>query len=385
MPADNRHPIQYEGIQIWKDQLAGLRNLSKNKSEVATYLKFAEVLEHSIRYISFPAFMERIQSLSKDIMECIASHTTVCFLLGEWLEKSNLWVCLLCIGEMRKMGLEEYADNIFCFGSRRIPSIARLKSTRPGPIVLIAFDDMAYSGQQFEDYEVAERFMRCTSPYYLRAYAQIDFYIAVPFVTTVARKKLMSPPSPNGKPVEPPLISGLQAKFFPSTIVLPTFQEQVEEYFKDEPETIDRIRYLCDDTFETRNKNRNTTRKRNKYLNVKRGHNAFGCIFGRGQTAIYFDHKLADYISVMRKLFSSGSYPSNVSYNAVSRAFHYRSTIPSLNSAPFLQGCNQTRREGDCFPAFYKTIPYSYNGKRMNPRQDVIRQMRLIERAPAKL
>jgi hypothetical protein len=286
---------------------------------------------------------------------------------------------------MRKMGLEAYADNIFCFGARRIPAVARLQSTRPGPMVLIAFDDMAYSGEQFESFEVSERYIRCTSPYFLRAYAKIDFYIAVPFVSSVAYKKLMMSPSPNGRVLEPPACSGLSAKFFPSTIVLPTFQEQVEAYYKDDPEAMDRIRYLCDDTFETRNRNRNNTRKRNQYIRYKRGHNAFGCIFGRGQTAVYFDHKLADYISVMRDLFASGSYPSNVSPYAVSIAFQNRVKLPSLSSAPFLQGCNQTRNEQDCFPAFYKTIPYTYRGHRMNLRQDVIRQMRAIEQMPAKL
>ena len=102
--------------------------------------------------------------------------------------------------------------------------------------------------------------------------------------------------------------------------------------------------------------------KQNNYLNIKRGHNSFVCVFGLGQTAVYFDHKLADHVSVMQKLFAKGSYPPNISYINVKAKFLNREKIKPLYDIPLISGCDETRQEEDCFYTFYKNITYTYFG-----------------------
>jgi hypothetical protein len=107
--------------------------------------------------------------------------------------------------------------------------------------------------------------------------------------------------------------------------------------------------------------------RRNNYLNVKRGHNAFACIFGMGQTATYFDHKLADYISVMRNLIATGAYPKNITRNNLNAKLREKEKINIASSTSLIMGCDNSRDEKDCFKPFYKSIEYTYN--------DIIRQL----------
>jgi hypothetical protein len=110
-------------------------------------------------------------------------------------------------------------------------------------------------------------------------------------------------------------------------------------------------------------------------LNVKRGHNAFACIFGTGQTATYFDHKLADYISVMRNLIATGAYPKNITRNNLNAKLREKEKINIASSTSLIMGCDNSRDEKDCFKPFYKSIEYTYNDTKLMGKSDIIRQL----------
>jgi hypothetical protein len=361
------HPINKEGFAAWKKHLADLRNISRNnKTEIETYQKFAEVFEKSIRYIAFPEYLDTIARIAPEIMKVIRETDTVGFLIDDGVNKSNTWALLLFLGELIKLGISDFKDKVFAFSVRRIHPIVKLMESRPGSFALINFDDMTYSGNQMAQYDLFERKMRCKQPCPEDAYSAIKYYLAVPYTTSYARSKLVNPHP-----------KGIGATYFENTVTIPTFKEQVEAYFKDEPLLIERIKLICDEHIEQslHSKKKNATLRRNNYLNVKRGHNAFACIFGMGQTATYFDHKLADYISVMRNLIATGAYPKNITRNNLNAKLREKEKINIASSTSLIMGCDNSRDEKDCFKPFYKSIEYTYHDTKLMGKSDIIRQL----------
>ena len=102
----------------------------------------------------------------------------------------------------------------------------------------------------------------------------------------------------------------------------------------------------------------------NKY---KRGRLTFSC--GRlelGQLPIYFDHKIADDISVFPRLMSFGLVPPDFEYNFI-RNFNF---ISSEESGSHMKNCYgahtpapHTETDGKCYKTFYKQIKYTYKGR----------------------
>jgi hypothetical protein len=311
--------------------------------------------------------MSVISRITEEMYTLIQETDTICFILGEEIYKSNLWVSLLFLGELLKKQPETFVDKVFCFGTKRIHSLTNLVKTRPGSIAIISFDDMTYTGMQIREKELFEETMRCIPPCPVNIYRSIRYYLAVPFTTTAARQKLASP-----------YPEGINARFFENTVTLPTFKEQVLNYYKDEPATIKKLELMCDQMIES--KINNTTR-RNNYINIKRGHNIFKCIFRDGQSAVYFDHKIADYISVFQTLFAKGSYPSNISRKNVLAHFKSKTPIPRLYSVPLIINCDDSRTQMDCYSTFYKNIEYSYLGTPLSEKADMIKMFRMLDDA----
>ena len=357
MPEYGKHTVRKEGFDKWKSHLLSLHNTSRKRNEVPSYLYFAEVLERSLRYITYPEYLGVINKISEEMCVLIRATDTVCFIIGESLKKSNLWVTLLFFEEIIKViSAEELQSKLFFLGTKRIHPISKLRVDRPGSFVLISCDDMTYTGSQIVEKEFLEMTFRCKAPCPQEVYRSITHYVAVPYTTSIAKAKIMSPPR-----------NGLGGLFFENTVIIPTFREQVEEYYKDRPEIIRAIELLC---IEKESNVKKTVRR--NYLNIKRGHNAFKCIFGFGQTAVYFDHKLADYISVMQRLIAMGSYPPNISHNEIKAKFNKHEAVEPVYSGPLIDGCIS----GTCYEAFYKQINYTYLGNEMRDNSSIISQIK---------
>ena len=78
MPESGSHPINRAGFTLWKEHLSSLHNISRNKrSEITTYLKFADVLENSLRYITFSEYLSVIKRIAPEIMKVINENDLV--------------------------------------------------------------------------------------------------------------------------------------------------------------------------------------------------------------------------------------------------------------------------------------------------------------------
>ena len=360
MPESGSHPINRAGFTLWKEHLSSLHNISRNKrSEITTYLKFADVLENSLRYITFSEYLSVIKRIAPEIMKVINENDLVFFVVEGGLNKSNTWVALLFIRELLEIGLTVFTDKVICCGIKRVPTINKIVTDNPEKTsALIYFDDMAYTGSQIVANEGLERIRckQCPDADYLK----VKYYLAIAYLTSTAKAKLIK--------AQP---EGVNAIFFENTVILPSFMEQVLTYYHDEPATIRKLSLLCDAKFENRTRKAREV-NRNTYINIKRGHNVFGCVFGQGQTAVYFDHKLGDYISVMRNLLSRGLYPENISRSAVVGLYKEKRAVNGLFSESLIKGCTKD----DCFEPYYKTIKYSFYGVKLYAEAGIIKQLK---------
>ena len=362
MPESGSHPINRAGFTLWKEHLSSLHNISRNKrSEITTYLKFADVLENSLRYITFSEYLSVIKRIAPEIMKVINENDLVFFVVEGGLNKSNTWVALLFIRELLEIGLTVFTDKVICCGIKRVPTINKIVTDNPEKTsALIYFDDMAYTGSQIVANEGLERIRckQCPDADYLK----VKYYLAIAYLTSTAKAKLIK--------AQP---EGVNAIFFENTVILPSFMEQVLTYYHDEPATIRKLSLLCDAKFENRTRKAREV-NRNTYINIKRGHNVFGCVFGQGQTAVYFDHKLGDYISVMRNLLSRGLYPENISRSAVVGLYKEKRAVNGLFSESLIKGCTKD----DCFEPYYKTIKYSFYGVKLYAEAGIIKQLKTL-------
>ena len=360
MPESGSHPINRAGFTVWKEHLSSLHNISRNKrSEITTYLKFADVLDHSLRYITFSEYLSVIKRIAPEIMKVINENDLVFFVVEGGLNKSNTWVALLFIRELLEIGLTDFTDKVICCGIKRVPTINKIVTDNPEKsCAIIYFDDMAYTGSQIIANEGLERIRckQCPDAEYLK----VKYYLAIAYLTSTAKAKLIK--------AQP---EGVNAIFFENTVILPSFMEQVLTYYHDEPATIRKLSLLCDAKFENRTRKAREANK-NNYINIKRGHNVFGCVFGQGQTAVYFDHKLGDYISVMRNLLSRGLYPENISRSAVVGLYKEKRAVNGLFSESLIKGCTKD----DCFEPYYKTIKYSFYGVKLYAEAGIIKQLK---------
>jgi len=360
MPDSGVHPINRAGFTVWKEHLSTMRNISRDRrSEIKTYLKFADVLEHSLRYITFSEYLSVIKRIAPEIMKVISENDLVFFVVEGGLNKSNTWVALLFIRELLELGLTDFTDKVMCCGIKRVSTINQIVIDNPEKSsALIYFDDMAYTGSQIIMNEGLERIRckQCPDADYLK----VKYYLAIAYLTSTAKAKLIKT-----------YPEGVNAIFFENTVILPSFMEQVLNYYHDEPATFKKLSLLCDAKFENRTR-KLREENRNNYINIKRGHNVFGCIFGEGQTAVYFDHKLGDYISVMRNLLVRGLYPENIPRSAVVGLYKEKRAVNGLFSESLISGCTK----GDCFEPYYKTIKYSFNGSKLYAEAGIIKQLR---------
>ena len=361
MPESGSHPINRTGFTLWKEHLSSMRNISRNRhSEITTYMKFADVLENSLRYIKFSEYIRVIKRIAPEIMKVINENDLVFFVIEGGLNKSNTWVALLFIRELLEIGLTDFTDKVICCGVKRVPTINQIVSDNPEKSsALIYFDDMAYTGSQIVANEGLERIRckQCQDSEYLK----VKYYLAIAYLTSTAKAKLIK--------AQP---EGVNAIFFENTVILPSFMEQVLTYYHDEPATIRKLSLLCDAKFENRTRKAREANK-NNYINIKRGHNVFGCVFGQGQAAVYFDHKLGDYISVMRNLLSRGLYPENITRSAVIGLYKEKRAVNGLFSESLIKGCTKD----DCFEPYYKTIKYSFGGLKLYAEAGIIKQLKI--------
>ena len=367
-----QHLLSEEGFRNWTGHLRAMHNISGDGSEIETYMKFAEAIHNKTRYVTFPEYMGIIELIAGEIIELIKANDAVFFVVSGQASKSNTWVMLLFFGELLKLGLEAYSEKINIIHiepglddvpEEEVEEMAKeakaykiltdfAATNKDKTIAAIHFDDMSYTGEQLGEaiYYVSEDIKK-------RGLSNLSYHIAVAFITTVARKSL----------------SEKSVLFFKNTEIVPTIKRVINEYYKAEPDIIKRISLICNNQAGFHMKAKSDS----KAIALKRGLNAFGCYFALGQSAIYFDHKIADDLSVLSTLFSKGSYPPNIGINEVTKYYSKKAMIkPTLFSGPLISSCNGVN---ECYTTFYKRFKYTFRGSVINPSNKIIAEIELIK------
>jgi hypothetical protein len=261
-----KHKLDESGFKAWTDHLKSLHNISEGKYEIETYVKFAEALHAKMRYVTFPEYMRKIQQIAGEIIELIENNEIVFFVVSGEAEKSNTWTTLLYFGELQKLNLEAMKHKICIIHDSESSDLMDFAETnKTKKIVVVHYDDMSYSGVQ----------MGLSIPWDIkeRALPNFSYYIGISFITKFAQGH----------------VGQYGVKFFKNTELVPDFEECINEYYKTQPDVIERIKAICSRFGESQAES--DPEGFSKILPFKRGHNAFQCYYGAGQSAIYFDHK----------------------------------------------------------------------------------------------
>jgi hypothetical protein len=328
------HSLDEKAFSRWENHLRTMHNISSDGHEVETYLKFAEVIKNNLRYVTFDEYIGKIKLISKEIIEQIKQNDIIFFVdAGDSIESSQLWVTLLFFGELLKLNIEEYKNKIFLIRD----ATKVFEFPKDIKIQVVHFDDMSYSGRQLD--------LGTPDKQQLTETTNVTYHLAISYVSSFANNYLK--------------VKGLL--FYKNTEIVPVFEDVVKDYYKTEPETIKRITSLCIwPPFTT--------------ANFKRGGNTFSCVFGYGQTLIYFDHKIADHLSTLYFIISLGEYPVNSSINIVKNSISKHTMTPSAQSGSIISSCRseQLSDNQDCYSAFYKRFKYSFKGQEVKSPKSLV-------------
>ena len=350
------HRLNEDNYRAWVEHIRGLTNISNEpKDEISTYLAFAQLVHEKTRYVQFPEYMEHIRSISHEVMELIRTHDIVFFVVSGEAEKSNTWVTLLCVGELLKLGVGEFKDKIAVVNDLQFAKYTKFAQANPSKrIVAVHYDDMSYSGTQI-DLSTPSKIDREAAP-------NFSYYIAIPFITTFAKQFLEK--------------KGLL--FLTHTETISTIQNLIESYYSGRPDMIANLKLLC-----TKTQKSNGNRNYRRAVSLKRGHDAFGCYFGgESQSLLYFDHKIADYVSVVSGLFNFGTYPIDASFNQTQAAYNSKKRIGPERSGSLVSSCTDPTHE-ECFQTFYKRFTYTFLGKEIDREEHIIKEITAIKKASA--
>lgn len=319
------HSLDKNAFSRWEGHLRAMHNVSSDGHEVETYLKLAEVIKNKLRYVTFDEYIGKITLISREIIEQIKVNDIIFFVDAGTIKSSQLWVTLLFFGELLKLNIEEHKNKIFLI--RDEDHRAKVfEFSKDIKIQVVHFDDMSYSGLQLN--------LSTPNKKLLTEGTNVTYHLAISYASSYANKFLKE--------------KGLL--FYENTEIVPVFEDVVKDYYKTEPETIKRIASLCKyPSFTT--------------VNFKRGGDAFKCVFGLGQTLIYFDHKIADHVSTLYYIISLGTYPVNSSINVLKNALSKRTNAPNAHSGSILSSCTSLSANQDCYTPFYKRFKYSFKGQ----------------------
>jgi hypothetical protein len=315
-------PLNSDQLKAWEFDMEN----SANPTEI---IQFSKTFVQHLRHVSFSEFENRLFKVAQSITEKIkrADVTKVYLLIDGGLDKSNTWVALLCWSFLREVVTDVVNRAV------DIPN----EDWREGCAVIHP-DDMSYSGTQMA--EVIDRIPK--------KYLDIDsnYYMLIPYIGSAAKARLAKASS--------------NLRFSKATKVIPTLKEYLELDGYDS----DKIIAMLED--------------RQQPWALRYG--------ARGTyNLIYFDHKLADALSIPNKMLAalyvfdtegkvkSTYHPIRGCEDAV-----YKDKWTGEDLGPNLQVMDYDAK-ATCPMAFYKSIPYKFKNVEIKQRGmkllDLLRSM----------
>jgi hypothetical protein len=303
-----------------------------NEDYTELYSKFADIYVDNIKYIDFNTFYYAINKISDTLYFKLIMSKKIDIILfsisnSGSISKSNFWVLniLLLIFSNYLNDEDDDLKEQFLSKSYICDKISEEDIKNVKNVFYILIDDMPYSGIQIansindistyiNDYNI-----KCilATPY-ISEYAYDSFSMQYKFLSIVKYEKI---PSFN-------------------TIIK---EQNIEENIKD------KLLLLC-------SRNNNNRGYPPGYYGMEYGDIAFECI--GNLPLIYFDHKLADGMSIMNKILRTGAYPST---DCISLPFINNCNIIDANlknSCYSIKGINVNNK---CPPSYYKNIKFTFN------------------------
>ena len=317
---------------IDSDQVKEVRNNIRKSSclteeEKVQSLMFFNRLISVIRYVNFDEYLSKIINICQEIKTFLLTnhnrYNKIFFGGYGKIFKSYTWVLFLFLNELSSFFTtnSEITNKIFIGDDKLENTVADSNK-----YLYLFFDDMSYSGTQMVD----------SIPTNEKS-INIDIYITAPFISFVAKEKLLR--------------SNLNVKFWENIELVPkletSFLSGIQADQKDEYQTI--FNNVC------RNHHASPT---------DHFYQAYQCM--DTMIPIYLDHKIADGISTFQKLIYFGTYPMN------------KSCDESCIRTPLIKKCVDNNRrlyaeisycsqfiadiddDNTCPQTFYKKIIYNF-------------------------
>ena len=301
--------------------------------------EFALLFSKYLRHISFSEWHESLIRLSMDIRlrKNENKYSDIIIVIDDKMTKSNTWVSILLFHNISDIctdviNSELFRDKVF------IDYI--LSRTKINKMLFLHVDDVSYTGTQID--LTIGNYLNNLSKLNVNV-SNLDYLITCPYIGINAFNKLQHIP---------------YVKFSSSSVIFNTFLSNV----KKEPIG----KYLVSE-----NSLKKLIGSGTIYYNIFQ---YYELIY-----SIYFDHKLADGLSIFQKILALGSY------------YKCDSSVGTIGS--LINGCEKTvykeydeilepnkvifdfDDEHTCPTAFYKKITYTLNGKVMNYENNIIDQL----------
>jgi hypothetical protein len=298
-------PTHSYGINI--EQLnSWARDVEKSGSPMEI-VQFSRVFAQNLLYIDFEHFHMKLNQVAHDIRAKVIglAPTKVYAIIDGTLRKSNTWVALL-VWDVLTQFVTHVVSSVF-----EIPD----EDFRED-IAIVHMDDMSYSGKQMGD--TVRDIVGQLRP-------ESSYFILVPYIGKAAKTRLLK--------------RWPYLKFSMKTTEIKTLEDFINEQGYDSKAILAKL----------------NSSPWNVYYGAKGTHNL-----------VYFNHKLADAVSVPNKMLAGLYVVDNA--QKVSRIYH---AIHNCEDALYTQHGEQISPDTEvtdfddnntCPLAFYKNIDYTFNG-----------------------
>lgn len=280
--------------------------------------EFAALFYSHLRRVSFDEWITALNKMSVEIIMKIErrKYSRVVLVIDGQMTKSNTWVAIILFMRIGKYVTDVVNDIVRDFSGEY-----------PENTLFIHPDDCSYSGKQIHE------------SLYQSTIGTKTYVIACPYIGSTAYERLKRSP----------------VKFPKATVIFDNFDQQLENNTGD---------YSCDDIV-------------NKSMKIFTTEMYKTFHYSRGLSAIYFDHKLADRVSIFQKVLALGPVHNGIAVGSLisgCETFEYkvRGRVPSNDD-----NISDFDADGVCPKAYYKTINYTYNGVLVDKNRNIMSLMEL--------
>lgn len=278
------------------------KTIEEKKQQQLVYSIFADVFADNLKHIPFTLMMKKIENISNEIIDLnnTKNYDKIYIYIDGEINKSNTWIALLFSKFLQKNTNFVSKCNVINKNQRRELKNNYIKTYNESTIeehkkiLIIHMDDMSYSGSQIDGdlYGIDNILTRKINENFF--YNNIDYYLGISYISNIAINTIKDSKKRN-------------IKLFKNTVKVKKFVELINDYIRiNENKLIKEYNLKKEDIDNIINKVLEVCYPSTELFQL--GFKSFQC--HEVITPIYFDHKVADWLSTFQKLIYFGSYPT---------------------------------------------------------------------------